>query len=279
MHVLIAGLGKSGTTALYYAVRAGMPGGTRCLFEPKSYRPTKARHVLAKILAQRGVDWRSFSGFDRKIAILRDPRDQLVSFVLYALYNHERPVSDRESRGLLALLEAKERNSRAVPLWRISETVEAITGWNHRKVLLERHEICRRHVETDPAFFRLRYDDFILGRTAALEQHLGFTLPHRVDVPGRLRRVERTRGTGDWRHWFTDEDVAYFGPDLAPVLRAFGFEDDWSLADAPVVPPQHASGYVRGLLQAQRRRTRWLSRWLRTLSTLTSPTRQRDSRG
>ena len=36
MRIVIVGLGKSGTTALLYAVRAAMPADTQLLFEPRS---------------------------------------------------------------------------------------------------------------------------------------------------------------------------------------------------------------------------------------------------
>lgn len=263
MHTVVAGLGKSGTTALLYAIRAGMPPGTRCLFEPTSYRGVAAPHVLAKILAQRGVDWSSFRGFDRKVFIVRDPRDQLVSFVLYAIYHHSKPVTAAEAGGLIDLLECKEAGSREVPFWRISEAIERITGADHRADLRERHALCGRNLQEDPGFFQVRYEDFIHGRTAALADYLGFPLPPRVEVPTALRRVERTRGSGDWRNWFTPEDVDYFRPELSGVMRTFGFEDTWDLPPSPSVAPEHGSRYVRMIIDAQRERTRWRSQWKR----------------
>lgn len=245
-----------------------MPPGTRYLFEPTTYRPTSATHVLAKILAQRGVNWRSFRGFDRKVVILRDPRDQLVSFVLYAVYNHPRPLTDAEATSLLDLLAQKERDGRSVPFRRISEAVERITRADHRAVLGERYALCCRHLEEDPGFFRVRYDDFLAGRTEALADYLGVSVAHRVTVPPSLRRVERTKGTGDWRNWFTPEDVAHFRPDLAGVMRTFGFEDAWDLPGTPAVSPQHGSDYLRRLIDAQRERTRWSSRWKRGMARL-----------
>jgi len=240
-----------------------MPAGTRALFEPKRYRPTRAPNVLAKILAQRGVDWASFRGFDKKIAIIRDPRDQLVSFVLYAIYNHSRPLTSTEADHLLRLLSQKESDNRSVPLWCISEAIEGITGIDHRALLRERHALCCRALADDPQFFRVWYKDFVAGETEALAAYLGFAMPSRVDVPTSLRRVERTRGAGDWRNWFTPEDVAYFRPDLDGVMRTLGIPDDWSLSDTAVVAPEHGSQYVGRLIDAQRQRTRWRSRWRR----------------
>jgi len=200
---------------------------------------------VAKILVERGVDWSSFRGFDRKVVILRDPRGQLVSFLLYAVYNHPKPLTTVEANGLLALLARKEADSRAVPLSRISEAIEQITEWDHRAVLRERYALCCRHLENDPDFFRIRYEDFVEGRTDGVAAYLGVPQLPRVAVPSSRRRVERTRGAGDWRNWFTREDVAYFRHDLGDAMRAFGIEDTWDLPSDPVVAPEHGSEYVR----------------------------------
>jgi hypothetical protein len=91
MKIVIAGLGKSGTTALFSKLKQAMPPETYCLFEPLRYEAPAVdpTHVLTKVLIphEKMVDFDSFSEFDRKIMIVRDPRDILVSRVLYDIYN------------------------------------------------------------------------------------------------------------------------------------------------------------------------------------------------
>jgi hypothetical protein len=50
MRAVVVGLGKSGTTALVYAIRSAMPPIRRLLFEPKSFVELKAANVAAKVL-------------------------------------------------------------------------------------------------------------------------------------------------------------------------------------------------------------------------------------
>jgi len=56
----------------------------------------------------------------------------------------------------------------------------------------------------------------------------------------------RTKSYGDWRNWFTEEDVRIFEPLFAPYMELVGYEaTDWALAPEPVVDPATASRYMR----------------------------------
>jgi hypothetical protein len=278
LRVLVGGLGKSGTTALYFAVRSAMPEDTLCLFEPREFRDVESRNVLAKILVDPRVDWGSFQSFDKKVFILRDPRDQVISRLLYAIYNHDKPVSEADAHRLLQLLERKERDH-DLPVWRISEEIDRIMGRDFRSFLKGRFELCQRHWKQYPDFYRLRYEEFVRGSIQGLMQYLGLALPVSVQVDSGLNRVERTRGFGDWKNWFTPSDVDFFRPMLVDLMRTFGYEEDWTLSSSPVIPPMHASQYVRKLLEehdrlfpspvvpnppGSRGRPGSLWRWLRT---------------
>ncbi len=86
MKLVIAGLGKSSTTALFYKLLEIFENPPLTLFEPGEYLAEPGnRHVLAKVLIDPPgkVNFTSFAGFDRKIHIVRDPRDNLISRLLY----------------------------------------------------------------------------------------------------------------------------------------------------------------------------------------------------
>ena len=84
MKILIAGAPKTGTTALFYRIKNSLDGGVREMFEPRGYVAEPgdgACHVLAKVLLDPliDLDMESFSSFEKKIGIVRDPRDRLIS--------------------------------------------------------------------------------------------------------------------------------------------------------------------------------------------------------
>src|SRR5690348_3976598 len=98
MRTVVFGLGKTGTTALFFKLKQAMPADTRALFEPRSFSAdlAPARDVLAKVLLgyNRDVDTSAFLSFDRKVFLVRDPRDTLVSRVLYDIYNEPTICAD-----------------------------------------------------------------------------------------------------------------------------------------------------------------------------------------
>jgi hypothetical protein len=102
MKIVVAGLGKTGTTALFCKLKQAMPPDTLCLFEPRGYRAPSnhVAHILAKDLFgyDKTINVASFQSFDKRILMVRDPRDTLVSRVLYDIYN-EPTVCGGRSKG------------------------------------------------------------------------------------------------------------------------------------------------------------------------------------
>ena len=91
------------------------------------------------------------------------------------------------------------------------------------------------------------------GNYSALECNLRLTLaPGDVAVAEQYEYVARTKQSGDWRHWFTRSDVDFFRPYLLSYMRAYGYADQWSLADRPTIATEHASKFVLRTV-AQRR--------------------------
>ena len=89
MKIVIAGLPKSGTTALFYKIKNSLPRNAKGLFEPFKYIPNPEDEkfdLVAKILFwpnRLEADYDSWGCFDKKIMIIRDPRDRYISEFLY----------------------------------------------------------------------------------------------------------------------------------------------------------------------------------------------------
>ena len=86
----------------------------------------------------------------------------------------------------------------------------------------------------------------------ALNDYLGFSVAEDTEVPvstGKAK-VVRKKASGDWRHWFTEEDVKLFKPAYLPYMEAIGYDcEDWALDPDQVIEPQFASIYMKGLLK------------------------------
>jgi len=110
---------------------------------------------------------------------------------------------------------------------------------------------------SNDGFVVYRYEDFIAGRYATIENYLGIRLPGgEVEVTAAHQHAARTKASDGWRHWFTADDVAYFRPRLAPFMAAFGYADDWTLAAEPQISAEHSSDFVRRSVAARRQQDR-----------------------
>jgi hypothetical protein len=99
-------------------------------------------------------------------------------------------------------------------------------------------------------WFLYKYEDMVQNNFEALNRYLGFQVGQDTEVPTSTgkAKVVRKKSAGDWRSWFTEEDVALLRPVYLPYMKWMGYDcDDWSLAESPVIEPEYSSVYVQKL--------------------------------
>lgn len=264
--VCVIGGSKTGTTGLYSAIHEGMvrAGLAPCygLFEKYDLRVLANLRRLAPhtptvakfLLTNRHFTHDLVTGFDERVLIVRDPRDTLLSAALYypvlavndgvdparieayvdRIREKERDPSSQTFRDLLAAV-YEMRGRRVKPSTRFDRRFRLVTDFADR---------------TDDLFV-VRYEDFIRDDLDALSDHLGVEV--RNTRPSTYSSIVlRSGGAGEWRHWFTAEDVEHFRPAMAEYLRRFGYADDWELPDEPHIDPDAGSGYVERAVDRRR---------------------------
>ncbi|NCC52646.1 MAG: hypothetical protein EOM20_15705 [Spartobacteria bacterium] len=264
--IVIFGQYKTGTTALFYKIRNSLPPTTRILFEPREFMPEpgdESRAVLAKVILgdpacePDPVRYPTFSDFTKKIYIVRDPRDWLVSGTLFlvqqesAIYNDDALLDT-----VFELLEQKERAPRRVSICRLLDKILTVLPGYSLKTTTEwitcQHRWLWDFEEGLSDHFVLSYEDFVDGRLDALQAYLGVPLTGRAEVDPVHDHVVRSKRYGDWRHWFTPEDVDYFRPVFESYLERYQYAHDWTLSEQPEIRPEHCSGYVRRTVAKKR---------------------------
>jgi len=253
MKVVIAGQAKSGTTALYHALRQSMPGTCTCLFEPHAYSAAPGEQpVLAKVLLNERLDLDSFAEFGKKILLVRDPRDNLVSRLLYAPYDQAFVTDAAKLQRFIGHLERKQRDPAGVSLLALLETLGGLAGEDMLARFARRHRLGEAFDAAARGYFVYKYEDLVAGRYAGLEQYLGWPVRFDGEVEEAHRRVARSRRAGDWRDWFTQADVEHFRGLYHPYLLKYGYAPEWRLNPAPEILPEHATGYVLRLARERR---------------------------
>ena len=277
MKIFILGVGKSGTTALVYKVAGGLPncqafsGGQPGKYvgdyENAVYKHTyeerkgKSFDLYREHLAQ--------EHYDRKIWMARDPRDSAVSRMLYRWHKGHRG-NKKQFESHLKLVMKKEQDPRFISFFEICR----YTGHNEwprstEDVLEEersRYENMSKFVKTlGDEWFIFKYEDMVANNFSDLNAYLGFEVDQNGEVPvstGKAK-VVRKKAVGDWRHWFTQEDVGLFKPLYLPYLQIIGYDsNDWSISSNPVIEPQYSSGYIQKL---QKRKNMDSVRWAKDI--------------
>jgi hypothetical protein len=268
MKILILGTGKSGTTALLYKVATGLPNcevfsGGRPGKYSGDYENVVYKHTYEE---RKGKSFDLYKQhlqkehYDRRIWIARDPRDAAVSRTLYRwhkLYWWHKGYTEKKKQYLahLDLVLKKEREPRSIPFHVICRYA-GYNGWpiSTEEVVEEervRYKRMRDFVKSlGKEWFFFTYEDMVGKNFDGLNQYLGFKAGEEAEVPKSTgkAKVVRKKAVGDWRHWFTEEDVDLFTPAYLPYMEAIGYDcDDWALSPNPAIEPEYSSMYMKSL--------------------------------
>jgi len=190
--------------------------------------------------------------YDRKIWIARDPRDAAVSKMLYR-WHRGYLGSKKQYRAHLELVQKKERDPRSVPFCEICRYT-GYEGWPiSREQVVEEERACYRQMHDfvkslGSDWFLFKYEDMVGNNFDALNEYLGFEVQSESQVSRPYGKVVRKKSAGDWRHWFTEEDVELFKPAYLPYMELLGYDcNDWALSPNPAIDPKYSSEYMQTL--------------------------------
>lgn len=274
MKILILGVGKSGTTALLYKVAeglpncqafsGGMPGKHVGKYENAVYKHTyEERKGKTFDLYRQHV---SQEDYDRKVWMARDPRDSAVSRMLYRWHKGYRG-NKKQYEAHLNLVLQKEKDPGSVPFHVVCRYT-GHNGWpmTTEQVVEAERVRCERMAEfvksLDDDWFLFKFEDMVDANYERLDEFLGFRVGRDTEVPESTgkAKVIRKKAYGDWRHWFTEEDVELFKPAFLPYMEVIGYDcDDWALSPNPVIEPEFSSRYM---MKLQKRRPLDSVRWV-----------------
>jgi hypothetical protein len=262
MRIFILGVGKSGTTAMVYKVANGLPncrafsGG-----QPGKYLGQYENAVYKHTYeARKGKTFDVFldhlrrEHYDRLIWMARDPRDVAVSRTLYR-WNRGTLGRGRQYRAYLDLILQKEKDPKSIPFYTICRYA-GYAGWpiSVDEVVADDQQRYQQMLEfvrgLGDQWFLYKYEDMVQNHFEALNRYLGFEVGQDSEVPKSTGKdkVVRKKASGDWRQWFTEEDVALLKPVYHPYMQWMGYDcDDWAVSDNPVIEPEFSSVYVQKL--------------------------------
>jgi hypothetical protein len=262
MKILILGTGKTGTTAMVYKVAGGLPnchafsGG-----HPGKYIGDYENAVYKHTYEERkGKSFDVFKEhlskehYDRKIWMARDPRDAAVSRMLYRWHRGYAGIK-KQYEAHLDLVLKKEKDPRSIPFFEICRYT-GHDSWPRTAAQVVEEEQHRYDqmlkfvniLGNDWFFFT--FENMVENNLAALNDYLGFKVQADAEVPSSSgkAKVIRKKSSGDWRDWFTQEDLSLFKPAFTAYMEFFGYDcNDWTPDPNPVIEPEFSSVYMQNL--------------------------------
>jgi hypothetical protein len=255
--ILILGAGKSGTSGLFHCVAQsaeaffGRPFARR--FEPKdqaSLESVPPQDAVAKVLGERIVRFPSpgqaVSGFGRQILIVRDPRDMVVSRLLWLVATRMAEADPANAQPFLAALKRKEAEPDSLSLRELYRLAAPIVGFvpDYDARARDLAFLSVTLLERFPCFHLLRYEAFADRTLADTEAYLGFPLLPAFSLPGAATRILRTGGHGGWVNWFLPEDHRFFAEAEAGRMARLGYPLDVSWPQRRRIAPEEGSLYI-----------------------------------
>jgi hypothetical protein len=262
MKVLILGLGKSGTTAMVYKMAGGLPNcqafsGGQPGQHLGNYENAVYKHTYEE---RKGKSFDLYKehlqkeSYDRKVWIARDPRDAAISRMLYRWHKgHKGKIKQYKTH--LELVLKKEKDPASISFAELSRysghgewprSIEDVV--NEERVRYDRMHAFVKGL--GDSWFLFKYEDMISGNFESLNEYLGFDVKADGEVPvstGKAK-VVRKKASGDWRQWFTQQDVALFKPAYRNYMELIGYDlSDWVLDKNPVIEPEYSSVYIQNL--------------------------------
>jgi len=253
--ILVVGAPKSGTTALFYNIKSCLPPNAYSFFEPDKLPAPESvkylfRDVLVKIVLSNPPELEGIDKYSKVVLIIRDPRDLLISALLYTSAFHSTwNKNEREILENLHILQRKESFPEKVSCHHIWKKM-VIPRLPLEKFLQRMSWVMevKQLTNTEVLF----YEDFVNSHVDIVEKYLGFKIKEEAIIPKQYKRVARTKGSGNWRKWLTTEDVDYYKPYLNKFLDQFDYNsDDWELEQA-IIEPAHCSEYYLKLVNERR---------------------------
>lgn len=263
--VLVIGKAKTGTTFLAKAIQNSL-SACSLEMEPKAaefifdrYREKSSGNEVAKIIFEHWSNKPNLMSalladelpvkFDKKVIIVRDPRDELVSRLLYLVkpLKDQGKLTDAALDEWLVTLRTIEGGEKKINFQELLDRTGELFNTDLLPSFVNYMKEFSDYFQSKPnSVFAVRYEDLIDKRVEHLEKYLGFSLNYAITEDDLIKRTKRSSSYGSWKSFFHEEDIEYFKPIMAEFMDQIGY-NDWSISSAKLPQKDVTSSYVERL--------------------------------
>jgi Tfp pilus assembly protein PilF len=258
MRLLIYTHGKTGSTALAYSALARL-AGHRLIFEPPSLDiiPDEPNLIVKYISPNWSSDHQHLANYDTIIVLVRHPFDVLISAMMYFPFTVRDFIDDvrmAQFHQLLRRMEAKDDGMSMRTVWEWLARLRPRAPFTGST--LRQFDKLRLSVEAMNGDRLLMKYENLRSNPASVDDALGFAIPANTPIAPAFQRVERSKGTSGWQHWFSAQDCLYFAgfEEVRRYAQTCGYDLADAVSPAPAREPRAGTEYVCRLSNLQRKR-------------------------
>ncbi len=268
-HVLVLGKAKTGTTFLSKVIQNSLAPCDYAL-EPKDvaffhelFEQGRNGNIVVKILYEHWDRTPHLRNallanelplkFHKKVLIVRDPRDELISRLLYIV----KPLKDQgkltpeKLQAWLAVLRQKENDPASISVVEMIERLDEIFGSHFLQGFQNALDVFTGfYHHKPPDIYAIRYEDVVDQKVEKLEEYLGFPLDYALGNDEYINRTKRTGSYGAWKSIFLPADVEVLTDIMTSFMNHIGY-NCWALEPLDALDKQHMSEYVTRLVSSK----------------------------
>lgn len=234
---------------MYYDLLSALPSTCLSFFEPTfdfTNQMDAAEYGLVKLIIDR-MDSTSRAiladAAVKKITLVRDPRDRLISSLLFSLHGNPEEKLLKQ----MSILEKKINNPGSISFLTLTKEILEFSStdpildyiYTSQANMTEAINTCNNAI-------KVRYEDYIISPSQSLFAKLPLDYSHTAKdhIPKRHNYGLRRGSKGDWQDWFTEEDVDLLKPVLQDFIEHHGYESSWVLSDNPSISKAHTIDFI-----------------------------------
>ena len=256
-NILIVSMARSGSSALFELIKNSCDVVSLAYFEPTLEtikmqvlpRCKEDSRTIVKAILRPYLQYeKDLKGvFSKIIGLTRDPRDNLISRLLFRLISEKFRQNPHIYEKILPMLEQKisfPESVSVVQIFRIMESSGLMENMIDNRVE-ENLALFMDWHDRNPASFIFSYENFILRNFDELCEYLNLSLCIDKNLKVVRPEIKREGKFGGWKNWFTNEDINFFRPRMEKFLKRYEYTDDWNLSDHKVIKPENTINYVK----------------------------------
>ena len=255
--ILIVSLARCGSSAIYEWVKKNLSKDCIGFFEPTSdifvteVLPILEQNtdICTKVILRPYLAFKKKreDQFDQVVGLVRDPRDNLISRLLFRMVSPDFVANGKVYQDLLPLFEKKVAAPDSISVCELFKRMEQ-TGLmepmienrvqENLELFMDWHSNCKKCTI-------YKYEEFIKGHFEKISSILG-TFPSSSNGDEVVNpSIKRSAKSGEWRQWFTPSDIDFFRPRFIKYMNNYGYDDDWNLEEKQSISYETSIEYIR----------------------------------